>query len=188
MRSLTTAPRVTTPWRSSMPSATACARRVGSVSMAGSRNQRPAVSGGPVRVGIAGRPGRVLVRVRGGGRRDRWAGRPRPVPTSARSGASVSLPTRPDQARSHSAAVSARSSVEPTASESWRKKYAPPPASASTIEKCTGDRSSSCGSGSVSGAASARCSDTQPSEPGSPPWPAQSTSPVAVSSSSIEGA
>ena len=40
------------------------------------------------------------------------------------------------------------------------------------------------GRGSVRGAWSARCSDTQPSAPGSAAWPAQITSPEAVSSSS----
>ena len=47
--------------------------------------------------------------------------------------------------------------------------------------------SSSPWSGRVRCAVSAMCSETQPSEPGRPPCPAQSTSPVAVSSSSIEG-
>ena len=47
-----TAPRVTTPWRSSSASASACVRRVASVSRSGRRDQRPATVGGPVRVGM----------------------------------------------------------------------------------------------------------------------------------------
>jgi hypothetical protein len=47
---------VTTPCRSSSTSAFACARRVASGSRAGSSDHRPAVVGGPVRVGIVGRP------------------------------------------------------------------------------------------------------------------------------------
>jgi hypothetical protein len=54
-----TAPRVSTPCRSSSASARAVVRRVGLPSRSGSRDQRPATVGGPVRVGIAGRPSRV---------------------------------------------------------------------------------------------------------------------------------
>src|SRR3954451_20108966 len=113
-RSLTTAPRVTTPCRSSRPSAEAWARRVGSCSRSGSSDQRPDAVGGPVRVGRPGRRDRDDDRARGGGRRDRGAVGPRE--TRARTGASVSLPTRPDQTRSHRAASSDLSSTEPTAS------------------------------------------------------------------------
>ena len=49
-----------------------------------------------------------------------------------------------------------------------------------------GTRSGS-GPGRVRWAESARCSETQPSSPGSDPWPHQSTSPVAISSSSRAG-
>jgi len=67
------------------------ARRVGSVSSSGSSAQRPTIVGGPVRDGRSGRRGRVEVRARGGGRRDRWAVRPPEV--RARTGASAgSLP------------------------------------------------------------------------------------------------
>jgi hypothetical protein len=44
-----TAPRVTTPWRSSNASAAAVARRVGLASRSGNRYHRPAALGGPDR-------------------------------------------------------------------------------------------------------------------------------------------
>ena len=65
------------------------------------REQRPA-AGGLGRAGARGHPARRRRSARGGGRRLRWAGVPERV--SARSGARVSLPTRPAQTRSHSAA------------------------------------------------------------------------------------
>ena len=150
----------------------ACARRVGSVSICGSSAQRPAVSGGPVRAGRRPRPPVVDdMRTRGGGRRLRWLGVPARV--SARSGVSVSLLIRPDQTSSHSAEDSAASLVDPTPSASCRKNQAPPGASASSTAWCRSACSNGCGSGRVSGAWSARCSETQPSAPGSAAWPAQ---------------
>src|SRR3954464_10460343 len=61
-----TAPRVSTPCRSSSASARAVVRRVALASRSGSRDQRPATVGGPVRDGIGGgaRRGRAG---RGGG-------------------------------------------------------------------------------------------------------------------------
>ncbi len=49
------------------------------------------------------------------------------------------------------------------------------------------DAISASRSGSVNGAMSTGCSDTQPSRPGRVPWPDQMTSPAAVSSSSMAG-
>ena len=101
-RSLTTAPRITTPCRSSSRSAVACARRVGSVSSCG--QQRPAAGGlgrpgAQRRAAAAGGRGHAGP---GGGRRVRWLGVPDRV--SARSGVRVSLLIRPAQTRSHRAA------------------------------------------------------------------------------------
>ena len=59
VRSVITDPRVTMPYRSSNVSAAACARLVASGLRAGSNDHRPPAVGGPLRAGIAGRPGRV---------------------------------------------------------------------------------------------------------------------------------
>ncbi|ARX86899.1 hypothetical protein SMD44_06380 [Streptomyces alboflavus] len=88
--------------------ARAWARRVGSGSRAGSRDQRPATVGGPVRE--AGRAAAVSepYRPRGTLRFARWAVEPavRPDPRRDRIGASVSLVSRPDHARSQTASAS----------------------------------------------------------------------------------
>src|SRR5689334_5587596 len=55
-RSATTEPRVTMPCRSSRAWATACRRRVESGSRSGNSDHRPVTVGGPVLVGISGRP------------------------------------------------------------------------------------------------------------------------------------
>ena len=57
-RSVPSAPRVSTPCRSSNASARACARRVGSGSRAAASAHRPPTDGGPLRLGSAGRPAR----------------------------------------------------------------------------------------------------------------------------------
>ena len=164
-------------------------RRVVSVSRSGSRDHRPATVGGPVRVGMTGRPYRE--RWRTGPRAVEWV--VRPAPSSVRSGPRVSLVRWPAQTRSQTTAASAVSSTTPspavpTRSESWRKNSAEPPSSASStrvVQRASSD-SSPTGASSRS-AVSASCSDTQPSLPGSEPCPAQSTSPEAVSSSSSAG-
>jgi hypothetical protein len=84
------------------------------------------MSAGPPRVGTGERIREDVTRARGGERRVRWALVPDRV--RPRSGARVSLPSRPAQTRSHTSAASALSSVlsgfdrlahrEP----SWRKK------------------------------------------------------------------
>ncbi len=59
VRSVSSAPRVSTPWRSRNDSVRACARRVASASRSGTSDQRPAAVGGPVREGMVGRPTRA---------------------------------------------------------------------------------------------------------------------------------
>ena len=68
----------------------------------------------------------------------------------------------------------------------WRSAP-PPPSSALRIASCSGVMEMSPGAGSSSGAEDAGASTTQPSPPGSPPAPAQITSPAAVSSSRAAG-
>lgn len=80
--------------------------------------------------------------------------------------------------------------LTPAASTCWascRKNHAPPPASAASTASAASLWLKGTGSGSVSGAWSARCRLTQPSLLPSAPWPTHSTSPEAVSSSSIAG-
>ena len=109
------------------------------------------------------------------------------VEAAARIGASVSLVTRPAQTRSHSASSSAASSEPLTRSATERKNRAAPSSREARTSACRADGLSSPTSGSVSAAVSARCSETQPSDPGSAPSPHQTTSPAAVSSSSQAG-
>ena len=150
---------------------------MGSRSTGGSSDQRPVTCGGPVRAGSVGRvgaapsppsgPRRPAYRLRRGPDGVRRCA-VRPPDSSARTGAKVSPVTRPDQARSHRVVARAWSSVDPTCSERVRKKCAPPPARASSTARpsAEGTRSGS-GPGSVTCAESARCSETQPSSPGS---------------------
>ncbi len=116
----------------------------------------------------------------------------RPEPNRERSGARVSLVSRPDQARSHTASASCWSVhsgwvVARTWSAICRKKRPYPPESVVSTDSWSADSSSGCGGGRSSGALSARKREIQPSLPGSAPAPAQTTSPVVVSSSSIAG-
>ena len=104
-----TAPRVSTPCRSSSASARAVVRRVALGSRSGSRDQRPATVGGPVRVGIAGRPSRGRpyreppTRARGAAG---WLRCVPPPPSRVRSGARVSLVSAPAQTRSQTRSAS----------------------------------------------------------------------------------
>ncbi|MEV0591010.1 phage baseplate assembly protein V [Nonomuraea cavernae] len=82
-RSDVTAPRVTTPCRSSSTSACAWARWAASAAGDGSSHHRPPTVGGPVLLGSTARRRRVVA--------GRCAGRP--DPSVARSGASVSPDT-----------------------------------------------------------------------------------------------
>ncbi len=124
----------------------------------------------------------------------------RPLPSTVRSGASVSLVSRPAQTRSQMALATAWSPAWPAAPagrrRAWRrpgrpaprKNSAPPPPSASSSASCTGVMVISPGSGSSSGARLGRA----PARPSrrrraARPRPAQTTSPAAVSSSSSAG-
>src|SRR6516225_1011182 len=191
IRSAATAPLVSTPCRSSSVRASACARTVWAPSPAegssrsGSRDHRPLTVGGPIRVGIAGRPKPYRRpgppgRGRGTAARGAAAARRCPEPPSAtRSGASVSLVSSPAQTRSQIAAATSLSSAgerpcEPasspaTRSLSIRKNSAPPPLSTSSTASCSGVMLTSPGSGSITAAPSAGASTSQPSPPGSAP-------------------
>ena len=105
-----------------------------------------------------------------------------------RIGAKVSFVTWPDHARFQSASTTEASFSAPVASRSCAAKYAPPEASAASswASRDPGSGASSA-NGTVNGARSAGCRETQPSRPGRAPWPAQTTSPELVSSSSIAG-
>ena len=116
-----------------------------------------------------------------------------PVPSTVRSGASVSLVSRPgpDQvpdgrgqrlvgdARGADR-VAAGAKRAPTRSASARKNSAPPPSRAASTASCSGVIVISPGSGNSSGAASAGASTSQPSPPGRPPAPDHTISPAAV--------
>ncbi len=75
-----------------------------------------------------------------------------------------------------------------TRSARARKNSAPPPLRTESTTSCTGVIVISPGGGSSSGAESAGARTSHPSPPGSAPAPAQTTSPAAVSSSSMAGA
>ena len=165
LRSLTTAPRVTTPWRSSRRSA-AGVGAAGRVGVALGEQGPPA--GGLGRTGAQRAPPTAVVgrhprRGPGGAWSGGRGGRER---VRARSGARVSLPTRPDQARSHRASLSALSSVDADLLGELAEEARA--AAGQGVEHglvVDGARRAPW-SGRVSGALSARCSETQPSEPG----------------------
>ena len=112
-------------------------------------------------------------------------------------GFAVVVPGHPDEVpevlRSAVGALSSSStyvrlSSEANRSDRARKNSAPPPSSAPRSCSCVGVFTVSRSTGGMSsGAVSARYSATQPSLPGSDPWPTHRTSPVLVSSSSIDG-
>ena len=139
-------------------------------------------------IGRAG-PAAVARRGRGGPAARRWA--PRRRRAAARSGASVSLVTWPAQTRSHSAATSVWSSVDADARRTSRRKKKRAAAGQRVERPPRAPGVHGVGvvrrRAAVSGAVSARCSDTQPSSPGSEPCPAHTTSPAALSSSSMAG-
>ena len=162
----------------------AWARLVGSDSRSASRNQRPATSGGAARRAAPVSRGRAP-RTRGGAALDPVGAAAAPGQRPQRGEGVVADPARPGevpQRRGQRLVVGGADGGGQLAEEVGA-------AAGERLEHglVQADRSSSPWSGSVSGAVSARCRETQPSAPGSAPWPAHSTSPVAVSSSSIEG-
>ena len=200
--SATTAPRVTTPYRSSSTSASATARRVGSASGCGRRDHRPAMAGGAVRAAAArpcAGPGSCcqsgVARV--------------PAPRSAR-GVEAESCCVTRQAASGPGRACRWSASPPTRDPKWqrrshrrrrrqsrRQRHGPPapgrtsawsPSSASSSARCNGSSESDSGSGSNRSAVSVGARTIQPSWFGSDPAPAQTTSPASVSSSSHPGA
>ena len=212
-RSVDSAPRVSTPCRSRNASARACARGSASGSRSGATAHRPAHRRrtrparhrrppGP-QLGVAAPRGAAPGPVRS----------PRPPPRRARSGASVSLVSRPAQTRSQIAALTASSpgagspssrSTRPARSASSRKNRAPPrPAHpvAVAARRNAGDpsvRARRARPGAAAWRLGLRLGKqqvrdvrgrqrSQPSTPASAPQPVQVTSPAAVSSSSSAG-
>ena len=134
----------------------------------GGRGSAPAGGGAPAPAGTAS-PGCPAVAVATG----------RPVPSTVRRAASVSLvrrpahtdPRRPQPGRRRSPARSASGSSMVARSASMRKNSPPPASRAASTASCSGVMVISAGAGSSSGAVSAGASASQPSSPRSAPGP-----------------